>query len=207
MTATVLAISAAYVVMAVLLLSMGLTSRFAWWLKAGVIVLASVFFIEAFIATKGLLGWPAAAGLPPKFQLLWARVVEPDANLGEAGAVYFWVEELDTNNVPSGVPRSHRLPYSRALADKTSKAREEIMLGNAQEGSAEETAGNGKEGQEDTSEAEARTDQKPEGAVMQKDRIEPGIANIEMSELLRRMQRVEFRSLGGPRLPPKAPYR
>ena len=43
MTSTVLAVSAAYVVMAVLLLSMGLTSRFAWWVKAVAIVIASDF--------------------------------------------------------------------------------------------------------------------------------------------------------------------
>jgi hypothetical protein len=41
MNAIVLAISVAYVVMAVLLLSMGLTSRYRWWMKAFVIVLSS----------------------------------------------------------------------------------------------------------------------------------------------------------------------
>ena len=65
MTGTVLGISVAYVVIGVLLLGMGLTSRFAWWVKAAAIVVTSVFFIEVFFATKGLLGWPgtgAAAG-------------------------------------------------------------------------------------------------------------------------------------------------
>src|SRR4029450_2278553 len=38
MTSTVLAISAAYVVICVLLLTLGLSSRFAWWVKASVIV-------------------------------------------------------------------------------------------------------------------------------------------------------------------------
>ena len=60
MNAVVLAISIAYVVMAVLLLSMGLTSRFAWWVKGVVIVVTSVFFVESFFATKGLLGWPGS---------------------------------------------------------------------------------------------------------------------------------------------------
>jgi hypothetical protein len=202
----VLAISVAYVVMGVLLLSMGLTSRYAWGLKALTIAVVSAFFIQVFFATKGLLGWPAVAGLPPKFQLLWARVVEPDAKLSERGAVYLWVEELDTNNVPNGVPRSFRLPYSRPLAERSSKARDQIILGNAQEGSAENMTGT-KDGKEDTSPAESKSDQKPEGAVIQTDRIEPGTANIEMSELLRGMQRVEFKSMGGPRLPPKDPYR
>ena len=71
MTTTVLAISAAYVVICVLLLALGLSSRFAWWVKAAAIVVTSLFFVEVFFATKGLLGWPRAGQLPARFQLLW----------------------------------------------------------------------------------------------------------------------------------------
>ena len=55
MTSTVLAIAAAYVVLGVLLLSLGLASRFAWWVKAAAIVVTSVFFVEAFFATPRVL--------------------------------------------------------------------------------------------------------------------------------------------------------
>ena len=72
---------------------MGLTSRFAWWVKAVAIVVTSVFFVEAFYATKGLLGWPARNSCRQHFQLLWARAVEPDAKVGDPGAIYLWVEE------------------------------------------------------------------------------------------------------------------
>ena len=51
MTPTVLAISAAYVVLGVLLLAIGLGSRFSWWVKAAAIMVTSVFFVEAFFAT------------------------------------------------------------------------------------------------------------------------------------------------------------
>ncbi len=78
MTGIILAIALAYVVLGVLLLNMGLASRFAWWVKALVIVVTCGFFIEVFFATKGLLGWPGTGQLPPRFQLLWTRVVEPD---------------------------------------------------------------------------------------------------------------------------------
>ena len=124
MTATVLAISAAYVVIAVLLLSLGLASRFTWWVKAAAIVVTSVFFVEVFFATKDLLGWPRTGQLPNRFQLLWVRVVEPDRLSANPGAIYLWIEEVDDNNVPDGVPRSYRLPYSRVLADRSTKARE-----------------------------------------------------------------------------------
>jgi len=192
MTATVLAICAAYVALAVLLLSMGLSARVAWWLKAGAIVVTSAFFVEAFFATKSLLGWPGSGHLPAKFQLLWTRVVEPDAKSGERGAVYLWVEEVDENNVPSGTPRSYRLPYSRPLADRTSKARDEIMNGVPQEGTADDITA------EDSQALTKSTDNLPEG-----DSSQPGTSKIEMTEALRQAQHVEFRAMGPPLLPPK----
>ena len=118
MTTTLLAISAAYVVLPAAAVA-GLSSRYAWWVKATAIVVTSLFFVEVFFASKGLLGWPRAGQLPAKFQLLWARVVEPDLKLANPGAIYLWVEEVDENNVPGGVPRSYRLPYSLPLADRT----------------------------------------------------------------------------------------
>src|ERR1700730_15441420 len=137
MTATLIAISAAYVVMGVLLLSVGLTSPFRWWVKAAAIMVTSVFFIEAFFATKGLLGWPGSGRLPARFQLLWTRAVEPDPKSHDAGSIFLWVEEVDENNVPTGTPRSYRLAYTKPLADKALKAKDEIMSGNPQEGTAE----------------------------------------------------------------------
>src|SRR5262245_61328646 len=137
MTSTVLAITIAYVVVAVLVLVIGLTARLAWWVKAVAIVVTSVFFIEAFFATRGLLGWPGVGQLPGKFQLLWVRVIEPDRKTGHRAAIYLWVEEVDENNVPDGVPRSFRIPFSRRLADRAIEARDEIMRGRPQQGSAE----------------------------------------------------------------------
>ena len=104
MTGTVLAITLAYVVIGVLLLNMGLASRFAWWVKALVIVVTCGFFLEVFFATKSLLGWPGTGQLPARFQLLWTRVVEPDPKTHDPGAIFLWVEELDDNNVPSRRP-------------------------------------------------------------------------------------------------------
>jgi hypothetical protein len=194
MTSTVLAISAAYVVIGVLVLAIGLYSRFSWWVKAAAIVVTSVFFIEAFFATKGLLGWPQSGSLPPRFQLLWVRVVEPDLKTGDQGAVYLWVEAVDERNVPEGVPRSYRLPYTRPLADRSTKARDEILRGRPQQGSVEEM-----EGQEHKVEA---GDKMPAGG-----RLEGGIAALDQDQLklLEQAQRVQFAPMQGPTLPPKGP--
>ena len=190
MTQVVLAISVVYVVMAVVLLCMGLTSRFAWWLKGVVIVVTSFFFVESFFATKGLLGWPGSGRLPHRFQLLWTRVVEPDRKINDPGAIYLWVEELDDNNVPSGTPRSFQLRYSAPLADKTNKARDEIMSGNPQEGTASDL-------ESDDNRTEAKLDQ-----MNGPNRPEAGLSNIEI-EMLRQAEAVEFKPLSGIPLPPK----
>jgi hypothetical protein len=195
MTLTLIAISAAYVVLAVVVLSMGLTSRFTWWIKASTIVVSSVFFVEVFFASKSLLGWPApaAGSLPTKFQLLWTRVVEPDVKMGSRGAIYLWVEELDANNVPSGLPRSYQLPYSVKLADRTLKARDEIMAGNPQEGLAEELA----EGDPTAAEAKVQPNQQLDGGITSTGN------RVELEGPIDQIPRVEFRPMGPPPLPPK----
>ena len=190
MNTVVLAISVAYVVIAVLLLCMGLTSRFAWWLKGVVIVVTSVFFIESFFATKSLLGWPGTGQLPHRFQLLWTRVVEPDPKISDPGAIYLWVEELDENNVPSGTPRSFKLVYTQPLADRSNKAKDEIMSGNPQEGTASDMEG-------EEMKTEAKLDQ-----MNGPNRPETGISNIDI-EMLRQAEAVQFRPLSAPPLPPK----
>ena len=193
MNTVVLAISVAYVLMAVLLLCMGLTSRFAWWLKGVVIVVTSIFFIESFFATKSLLGWPGTGQLPHRFQLLWTRVVEPDPKISDPGAIYLWVEELDENNVPSGTPRSFRLRYTPPLAERSLKARDEIMAGNPQEGTANDMEGD-----------EAKTNiQEHAEELNGPNRNELGSANIDLDMLIKQAQQVEFRPLSGPVLPAK----
>src|SRR5580700_4817497 len=194
MTTTVIAISAAYVVLGVLLLSVGLTSPLRWWIKAAAIVVTSLFFVEVFFSTKSLLGWPGTGRLPARFQLLWTRVVEPDPKSHDAGAIFLWVEEVDDNNVPTGTPRSYRLPYTKPLADKSLKARDEIMSGNPQEGTAEDLDEN--ETQPGTM-ANVPENSSPTQA--------PVANNVDLSLLsaLQQTQSVEFKAMTGPLLPPK----
>jgi hypothetical protein len=193
MTGIVLAISVAYVVLGVLLLNMGLSSRFRWWIKATVIVVTCGFFIEVFFATKSLLGWPGTGALPPRFQLLWTRVVEPDPKISDPGAIYLWVEELDENNVPSGTPRSYRLRYTPPLAERSLKARDEIMSGNPQEGTANDMEGD---------DSKAKTEQHAE-ELNGPNRNDLGTGNIDLDMLIKQAQQVEFKPLSGPVLPAK----
>lgn len=118
----ILWLSIAYALLGVLLLVICIFARIPWPLKAGAVVLTSAFYVVSFFATRGLLGWSSIDPLPPKFKLLGARIVEPHSLDGEPGAIHLWVEALDDDNFPSGVPRAYRLPYNARLAEKTEAA-------------------------------------------------------------------------------------
>jgi hypothetical protein len=134
----ILALSFGYALLGVLLL-LGLTrARLPWGVKAAAIVVTSTFYAVVYFRTEGLLGWSAYTKLPPHFQLLWARTVEPNPALNEPGAIHLWVEELDDDDLPSGVPRAYRLPYSTKIARKVDRARVEIADGHPQGGRAEQ---------------------------------------------------------------------
>lgn len=132
----ILMLSVAYALIGALLLVVLVYARLPWSLKAVAVVVTSSFYIASFIGTRGLLGWASLDRLPPSFKLLQARIVEPHSLEGDPGAIYLWVEALDEDNRPSGIPRAYRIPYSNRLADKTDKAQNEIAAGRAQGGRA-----------------------------------------------------------------------
>jgi hypothetical protein len=136
--AQILGLSFAYALLGMLLLVAVTRAQLPWPVKAGAIVVTSAFYVLVFFKTHGLLGWSALEAVPPRFQLLWARSVEPDPARKLPGAIHLWLEELDDANLPSGVPRAYQLPYSAVLARKVEGARVEIMNGHPQGGRAED---------------------------------------------------------------------
>src|SRR5437667_1990631 len=129
-------IVASYVVIAVLLLSLNLTSRWHWCITAAAIAITTVFFGVYYVSIAGLIGWPSEARVPEHFQLHWATVVEPDKLNGLPGTIYLWVEALDESNILAGTPRAFKVPYSRELADLIGRAKERIEHGAEQAGTA-----------------------------------------------------------------------
>ena len=132
---TIISIVVAYVGIAVLLLSLNLFSLWRWWVKASAIVISGLFFIGSYLAVASLLGLPTKAKVPDRFSLVATRTVEPDKTNGESGAIYLWVEKLNDNNVPSGLPISYQLSYSGELADAVDEAQKRLNSGETVEGS------------------------------------------------------------------------
>ena len=132
----IVTLSIGYALLGALLLLVLVYARLPWPAKAFAVVVTSAFYIVSFSAAQGLLGWATEARLPPRFKLLQARIVDPHTVEGDPGSVYLWVEALDDDNRPSGVPRAFRLPYNDTLAEKTHAAENQIAAGHPQGGRA-----------------------------------------------------------------------
>ena len=85
------------------------------------------------------------------------------------------------------------MPYSRPLADRTAKARDEIMNGKPQQGLADEIGGTEKQ-------QETKSDDERPGS-----RVDPGLTTVDQDQfrLLQQAQRLEFSPMPVPTLPPK----
>jgi hypothetical protein len=194
----ILGLSIAYALLAALLLVMVLRARLPWPLKTAAVLVTSAFYCVAFFRVEGLTGWSAPAPLPSQFQLLWARIVEPNPLDRDPGAVHIWIEELDAANLPNGQPRAHRLPYSAALAHKVEAARDEIMKGHPQGGRAVDFgAGNGQAAPEGPADVSTlRPSAAPGGDPL-------GGGALDLSFLTGEAGNIEFAPLPVPVLPPK----
>ncbi len=124
MSVSVIGVVAAYGIVTMLLLSLNLTSLWRWWIKAGAIIVTTVFFGVTYLAINGLMGWPTTHKLPSRFNLVSSVVIEPDRRTNNPGHIYLWATEIDENNVPSGTPRSYQIGYTSSLARKIAGAQE-----------------------------------------------------------------------------------
>ena len=191
----IVTLSIGYAMLGALLLLVLVYARLPWPAKALAVVVTSAFYIVSFTAAQGLLGWATEDRLPPRFKLLQARIVDPHTVEGDPGSVYLWVEALDEDNRPSGVPRAYRLPYSDALAEKTHAAENQIAAGHPQGGRAADF-GTGEGGLIDA----AREYVLPR-TVIQTSGGDPSTG--EFKAAAQAGDRVSFTPLLPPRMPPK----
>jgi hypothetical protein len=193
MTLPLAGVIGSYVLIAVLLLSLNLSSRWHWGIKATAIAIATAFFGVSYASITGLIGWPSEARVPEHFQLHWATVVEPDKLNGLPGSIYLWLERLDKNNLPEGTPRAFRVPYSRELADRIGRAKERIEQGKDQAGTARDL---------DVPEARPDEDRRLAGAPPRQD--QPGSTG-DPTAFIEHMPSIEFEDMPPPVMPPKHP--
>ena len=200
LTTEILGLSIAYALLGVLLLTACLFTRLPWPLKAAGIVLTSAFYVVGFYATQGLLGWSSVDPLPPRFKLLHARIVEPHSLANDAGAIHLWIEAIDEDYRPNGVPRAYRLPYDAKLAEKAEAAVKASANGNPQGGrTADVGTGEGGGGEITAREVTPSSIVTTGGGDPSTGGpLDPGLAREESRSIV-------FSPLPAPRMPPKDP--
>ena len=134
MTVTILLMAGAYALVAALLVLIVIAARLPFAVKALATIATCAMILWTYQSIGELRGLPTDGQPPAHFKLQWARVVEPNLLMKEKGHVFLWLEELDDQNYPSGVPRAYSLAYDPELVKKV-----EVAMGKIQDG--EEVAG------------------------------------------------------------------
>lgn len=134
MTLTILLLSGAYAIVAAILLLILLATRIHLALKGLATLVVAALIPWTYHAIGELRGLPTDSQPPAHFKLHWARVVEPNLLMKEKGHVFLWLEELDEQNFPSGLPRAYALAYDPDLVKAV-----EVAMGKIQKG--EDVAG------------------------------------------------------------------
>ena len=124
---------AAYVLIALLLLSINLYSNWSWKVKACSIIIATLFYVVTYLSFPPLLGWPTGEQPPHRFRLVAADVVQPDKLTGAKGMVYLWLRDLDDLSGRTQ-PRAYKLPYSTELHEAIITAKSKLEKGMPQLG-------------------------------------------------------------------------
>ena len=128
MTLGIAGLVAAYVLLAILLLSVNLYSTWSWQVKVVAVVVTSLFYLVSYFSFPPLLGWPTAQALPERFRLIAAEAYQPDKKTGEEGAVYLWAKKIKDLTAHT-TPRAYVLPYSNPLHEKIINAQIKIKRG------------------------------------------------------------------------------
>jgi hypothetical protein len=120
---------AAYALLALLLISLNLTSRWRWWIKGGAIVVTAAVFVASYFMIMSLIGWPSPDTLPRRFSLLQTRITEPDKIHNESGTIYMWVQEIDEHQRPIAPPRAYGLPFTPGLLRSAAEGQQRLDKG------------------------------------------------------------------------------
>ena len=119
---------AAYIIVALLLVSLNLYTRWSWRVKAALVVIVSAFYLVTYFSLPPLLGWPADETLPKRFNLVAVYVQEPDKSTGAEGEIFLWATDMAKG--PRGAePRAYRVPFSGELHQKVVEAGNKMRKG------------------------------------------------------------------------------
>lgn len=129
------AIVSAFVVVTLILLGLGLYSRWSLRTKVGGILVVTAAYLLVYYALPRMLGWPTDQQVPRRFNLYGVYFQEPDRKSGEAGAVFFWAGDLAPGADPR--PRAYKMPFKASFKSVFQEAQGKLKQNIPQEGEIE----------------------------------------------------------------------
>ncbi|MSR13500.1 MAG: hypothetical protein EXR86_02850 [Gammaproteobacteria bacterium] len=129
------AIVSAFVVTTLILLGLGLYSKWSPRTKTGAIVLVTLAYLLVYFALPRILGWPTDRQVPRRFNLIAVYIQDPDEQTGEAGSVFFWAGDLAPGADPR--PRAYRMPFKALFKSVFQEAQGKLRQNIPQEGEIE----------------------------------------------------------------------
>lgn len=128
-------IVSAYVIVSLVLLGLGLYSRWSLKIKLGAVILVSAAWLAVYFALPHLLGWPTDQNVPRRFNLFGVYIQEPNPNTGEGGTVFFWAGDLAPGADPR--PRAYKMPFKATYKSVFQEAQGKLRQNIPQEGEIE----------------------------------------------------------------------
>jgi hypothetical protein len=138
-------LSIAFVIISAIVLWFSIRTPGQIIIKAILIPVTIYYGLVLYYSVPNLMGWPVSQPIPENSQVLAIRIKEPNPNLNDAGAIYFWVNIEPVSKRPEQTlaaafnpksafsydsktePRAYQLPYSRkmhkAIVEAQRKAR------------------------------------------------------------------------------------
>lgn len=126
------AIVSALVVTALILLGLGLYSKWSFRAKVCAILLVTATYVLVYFSLPRMLGWPTDRQVPRRFNLLAVYIQDPDKTTGEAGSVFFWAGDLAPGADPR--PRAYRMPFKASFKSVFQEAQGKLRQNIPQEG-------------------------------------------------------------------------
>tara|TARA_B110000438_G_C15797474_1_gene643530 strand:+ start:937 stop:1560 length:624 start_codon:yes stop_codon:yes gene_type:complete len=193
----VLLLLSSFIIITVLLLSLNFRSNWRWEVKIGVIIVSVLFYIFNYFAIIEIYGWPSTSKLPEKFKIHYTYIKEQDKFLNEPGFILMWLETLDEFNIPEGMPRVYKLPYSRALENELEIVKDKIEMGVEQAGTSEQIEQFSKKKDEKDNKKEG---EKKEGAELTDESSDYDVESFEEG------YQILFQDMPAVILPQKSPF-
>lgn len=127
-----------FCLLAILLLWVIIGGKGHWLVKLSLIIPTVAFSLVIGYSLPTMLGWPSKDELPKKYELLAARVENPNLKTGYPGRILIWAVDMEPSadkykwslySPDRESPRVYEIPYSKKMHKRVQAAQKMLKKG------------------------------------------------------------------------------